>query len=375
MSAAAACDARGRFDALLTRTCPVCPLAANPVASIQPYSTKYQLGSAPFLEPDPNSWRNPNNIQPKLRDCELQCLGLPTCRYGTYITSGPRRGECWLAANTTATLSPCNVQCQSFVKVRHKKPASLPLQPAHSAGKNWPPRKKPRRARASAACRCCAAPCATSLLTNYFFLTTLRHAEIKRAEQLLKKAMSQQLTKEAVARAEQRIQSDEDKLLNVLHHAQKSNLAGSSQCPLGRYSTLVFDGHASTASGFKRKCAACPPGKFATGDLQFCVSCAAGTYQRYSASGSCVNCPSGMYQSSEAQTECIDCPASKWQHQPGESFCGRGTCLLLPVVFDGAHSTLHTESNFSSTFLLLLLGTPTCSLLANFSCFSAFCRL
>ena len=184
----------------------------------------------------------------------------------------------------------------------------------------------------------------TYLLTNYFFLTTLRHAEIKRAEQLLKKAMSQQLTKEAVARAEQRIQSDEDKLLNVLHHAQKSNLAGSSQCPLGRYSTLVFDGHASTASGFKRKCAACPPGKFATGDLQFCVSCAAGTYQRYSASGSCVNCPSGMYQSSEAQTECIDCPASKWQHQPGESFCGRGTCLLLPAVFDGAHSTLHTES-------------------------------
>lgn len=312
---------------------------ATPVASIQPYSTKFQLGSAPFLEPDPNSWRNPNNIQPKLRDCELQCLEMPTCRYGTYITSGSRRGECWLAANTTTTLSPCNVECQSFVKLlHHHKSVGMPVQPAHSAGE-WAAHLISPRARTSPHphphpslpwLSCLSAmPCNQNQCT----------AEIKRAEELLKKAMAQQLTKEAVVRAEQRIQSDEDKLVSVLHHAQKAHLAGSSRCPLGRFSALVFDGHSTTASGFKSRCEVCPPGKFASGELKFCVACAAGTYQRYSGSVVCVNCPSGMYQPSEGQSGCTACPAGKWQHNQGKSFCGRGTNGMLASSMPDARLT------------------------------------
>ena len=95
--------------------------ACGKVASIQPYSVRYHLGTAPYLEPNPDSVRNPNNIQQSLRDCELQCLSLPDCRYGTYITDGARRGECWLAANTTKALEPCNVACQSFVKLLRQR--------------------------------------------------------------------------------------------------------------------------------------------------------------------------------------------------------------------------------------------------------------
>jgi len=151
--------------------------------------------------------------------------------------------------------------------------------------------------------------------------------------------MAQQLTKEAVVRAEQRIQSDEDKLVSVLHHAQKAHLAGSSRCPLGRFSALVFDGHSTTASGFKSRCKVCPPGKFASGELKFCVACAAGTYQRYSGSVVCVNCPSGMYQPSENQSGCTACPAGKWQHKQGKSFCGRGTNGMLASSMPDARLT------------------------------------
>ena len=33
-------------------------------------------------------------------ECKDQCARTPACRYGTYISAGTRRGECWLAAQT-----------------------------------------------------------------------------------------------------------------------------------------------------------------------------------------------------------------------------------------------------------------------------------
>eukprot|EP00937_MAST-01D_sp_MAST-1D-sp2_P001640 g1640.t1 len=103
---------------------------------IEQWSTKQKLGSAPFLYPQeegPDSWANPGNVKASVAACERQCLEVERCAYGTYITDGERKGECWLSAQTAlplASSSPCGVPCISFRKVES---ASGDVAPTMSA--------------------------------------------------------------------------------------------------------------------------------------------------------------------------------------------------------------------------------------------------
>jgi len=89
---------------------------------IEQYSQVQKLGASPFLLPQeegPDSWNNPGNVQASVSACQDQCMGMHSCLYGTYITDGDRKGECWLAAQTVLPIStsePCGVPCISFRK-------------------------------------------------------------------------------------------------------------------------------------------------------------------------------------------------------------------------------------------------------------------
>ena len=91
-----------------------------------------EVGTAPWLMPDPNDWKNPHNRQPTNTACIQQCKKLSTCRFGTYLTAGyayisiicltdvqclitgGRRGECWLSAQSAEETQSCGEPCQSF---------------------------------------------------------------------------------------------------------------------------------------------------------------------------------------------------------------------------------------------------------------------
>ena len=89
-----------------------------------------QVGKAEYLYPT-ESWNAPNNIKSSLAACEQQCLGLAACRYGTFITSGARKGECWLSAHTHegSDAPSCGVPCQGFTKVPGLSPTPAPPAP------------------------------------------------------------------------------------------------------------------------------------------------------------------------------------------------------------------------------------------------------
>jgi len=78
---------------------------------------------APFLN------KGTANLQSTLLACQKQCSDTPTCKAGTWITSGYDKGECWLSANIAKTPKQCEKPCSSFVKVM---PLS-PVKPSISA--------------------------------------------------------------------------------------------------------------------------------------------------------------------------------------------------------------------------------------------------
>jgi len=96
-----------------------------------------QVGKAEYLYPT-ESWNHPNNIKKDIGACQQQCTSIPACRYGTFITSGPRQGECWLSAytHTGATAPQCGVPCQGFTKVPglSPTPAPTPAPTPHPTG-------------------------------------------------------------------------------------------------------------------------------------------------------------------------------------------------------------------------------------------------
>ena len=73
----------------------------------------FRVATAPWLRPNSNNWGNPRNVQPTLQACQSQCLSIPGCKYGTYIESQERLGECWLSKHASQMMS-CGVPCQSF---------------------------------------------------------------------------------------------------------------------------------------------------------------------------------------------------------------------------------------------------------------------
>jgi hypothetical protein len=78
----------------------------------------YSMAAAPFLLPGAltraQAGSNPRNVQKSSLACQQQCQHLNSCKYGVYITSGYRKGECWLSANKAHKPHPCGVPCQSF---------------------------------------------------------------------------------------------------------------------------------------------------------------------------------------------------------------------------------------------------------------------
>ena len=89
-------------------------------------SSQSKAGSAPYLDFSEIQWNNPRNLQKTLQACKKQCLTLTACEYGTYITEGDRKNECWLSAHRSAKMEPCGVPCQSFKKkTAHSTLASL----------------------------------------------------------------------------------------------------------------------------------------------------------------------------------------------------------------------------------------------------------
>ena len=97
------------------------------------------FGCAPWLRPNGLDWNNPRNVQNSLEDCEAQCRSIKGCKYGTYMEHGERRGECWLAAQTSLQETQCgsvlgnNVEvCTGFHLNADVQYGQLPAPPAES---------------------------------------------------------------------------------------------------------------------------------------------------------------------------------------------------------------------------------------------------
>jgi len=86
--------------------------------SIVTWDNNQQAGAGPWLMPNAADWANPRNTQASELDCMEQCKKIAACRFGTYMKSGERRGECWLTAHAAPKQSQCAGSCTGFeVKV------------------------------------------------------------------------------------------------------------------------------------------------------------------------------------------------------------------------------------------------------------------
>ena len=72
----------------------------------------YYLGKQPYLYGGGTV-----NLQPNQLECEKQCSNDMDCKVGTFITSGDRKGECWLATDTLPQPAKCSMPCESFVRI------------------------------------------------------------------------------------------------------------------------------------------------------------------------------------------------------------------------------------------------------------------
>ena len=92
-------------------------------AAVVPLMHGFQFGKAPYLAVPVSAAVN------SAADCRAKCLRLAACAFGTFISSGARTGECWLAASTHVKRHPpCIGACASFSKVL------LPAAEATSGG-------------------------------------------------------------------------------------------------------------------------------------------------------------------------------------------------------------------------------------------------
>jgi hypothetical protein len=90
------------------------------------FDSATELGTAPWIPTNGVA----GGIQPSNEACQAACQSNFQCNFGTYITSGVRKGECWLSANTGTTHRPCGVPCTSFFalnKTTGSDPASRRL--------------------------------------------------------------------------------------------------------------------------------------------------------------------------------------------------------------------------------------------------------
>lgn len=79
--------------------------------SIDIFDYKTELGAAPWI-------RTPR-FQDSAAACQEVCLHKSNgkCKFGTYVSGGPRKGECWLAEARGPPHRPCGVPCVSFLTV------------------------------------------------------------------------------------------------------------------------------------------------------------------------------------------------------------------------------------------------------------------
>jgi hypothetical protein len=86
--------------------------------SIIDASKTHVEGKAPWLT---------NAVQPTLSTCQSLCLSLHSCHYGTFISGGPRAGQCWLAATKHSPLRQqrCGALCTSFRKQANSSTSAL----------------------------------------------------------------------------------------------------------------------------------------------------------------------------------------------------------------------------------------------------------
>jgi hypothetical protein len=69
-----------------------------------------------------SAWAVDAHLVSSIQECTRRCLSIVNCRFGTYVSAGNRKRECWLSEkeNTrpyTSTKQRCGVPCQSFVKL------------------------------------------------------------------------------------------------------------------------------------------------------------------------------------------------------------------------------------------------------------------
>ena len=108
--------------------------------SMKAISTVYQRGSFPYL-----LGGGVTNIQASEKACMDQCLALPACKFGTFVTKGAaaaesthsfsemaRYGECWLAAQTHPVEVKCGVPCKGFAKIHREAEQPTTPVPNHA---------------------------------------------------------------------------------------------------------------------------------------------------------------------------------------------------------------------------------------------------
>jgi hypothetical protein len=78
---------------------------------IEEFSDNIQLGAPPYMLKGGS-----HNLKESFEACAETCLLFRNCKYGTYISEGERKGECWLARVTHKDPQPCGVSCTSFSK-------------------------------------------------------------------------------------------------------------------------------------------------------------------------------------------------------------------------------------------------------------------
>jgi hypothetical protein len=87
------------------------PVSNSHGMKIEEYSDNMQLGAPPYLLKGGS-----HNLKKSFEECADTCLLFRNCKYGTFISEGDRKGECWLAQVTHKEPQPCGMACTSFSK-------------------------------------------------------------------------------------------------------------------------------------------------------------------------------------------------------------------------------------------------------------------
>lgn len=91
---------------------------------IETTSTYYQVGKAPWL-----AGGGATNVVATLSECHKSCLGIDECKYGTYLSSGRSKGQCWLSQYTHKSRSikcGAGASCSAFTKLSSSNFGAVP---------------------------------------------------------------------------------------------------------------------------------------------------------------------------------------------------------------------------------------------------------